>query len=112
MQRRTEHPRLAPLVERLQIQSRPLRATVDGRDGARLDDAGQIEELIVLAECLLAWTLGRALHDRDRIADAFDQASAPGAEFLERKNLCPAEYRLRRQRGETREDTQNVGDGL
>ena len=52
--------------ERLQEQRRLLRPSVDDDDRARLDDAGQIEELVVLPERLLAGALGRALQDRRR----------------------------------------------
>ena len=61
MQPRAEHAFLPPVVQRLEEQRRVLRAAVDRDDRARLDDPGEIEELIVLAERLFTGTFGGAL---------------------------------------------------
>ena len=100
-QRRPDHPLLAPVVSRLQEQRRLLRAPVDRDDRARLDDAGQVEELVVLAERLFAGPLGRALQDRDAVADLLHHLRAARREFLGRKDLGAGEDRLsRRERAE------------
>src|SRR5258708_27418310 len=103
MQSWSEHPLLAPLVERLQEHPRLLRSPVDHRDRARLDDARQVEELIVLAEGLLARTFGRALQNRDAVADALDDLCAPSGELLGRKDVRSGEDGLRRRPGASRE---------
>ena len=64
-----EHPLLAPLVERLQKDRRLLRFAIDHRNRARLDDAGEVEKLVVLAERLFARPFGRPLQDCDAVAD-------------------------------------------
>ena len=102
MQARTEHPPLAPFVQRLQEQRGALAAAVDDHDRARLDDAGQVEELIALTKRLLAGALGGPLNDRDGVADARHHAGAARRELLERKDVGPGEDRLRpdgRERG-------------
>ena len=94
MQRRPEHALLAPFVVRLHEDRGLLRAPVDEEHRARLGDTGQIEELVVLPERLLAWPLGRALQDGDRIADPFDDPGAACREFIGRKDLVAGEHRL------------------
>ena len=88
---RAVHPLLAPLVVRLQEQRRLFRAPVDHRDRARLDDAGEVEELVVLPQRLLAGPLGRALQDRDAVADVRHQLRAPRRELLRREDLRAGE---------------------
>ena len=94
---RPEHPLLAPLVVGLEKQRRSLRTAVDRDDRPRLDDARQVEELIGLAERLFARSLGGALQNRDRVADALDDLRAARSKLLRRKNLCAGEHRLRRR---------------
>ena len=102
-ERRAEHPLLAPLVPRLQVDGRLPRPPVDGDDRPRLGDSRQVEELVALPERLLARPLGRTLHNGDRVADALQQAGPPRGEFLGRKNFGSRKYRLRhRTRGEER----------
>src|SRR5581483_5361739 len=82
-----EHPVFAPLVERLQVHRGLLRPSVDGRDGTGLDDAGEIEELVALPERLLARSFGRALQNRNGIANLRHHARAACSELLGWKNL-------------------------
>src|SRR4029079_4619725 len=76
---------------------RLFRSPVDRHNRAGLDDTGQVEELIVLPERLLARPLGRALHDRHTVSDSLHQARAPVCEFLDGEDLGAGENRLRRR---------------
>jgi len=107
MQPWAEHAGFAALVERLEKQRRPLRPAVNGDDRPGLDDAGQVEELIVLAERLLTRPFGRALEDRNGVTNLCHDPRASCREFLERKDFRAGEHRLSRRRD--RED-QQAGD--
>ena len=80
-------------------------------DRARLDDPGEIEELVALAERLFAAAFGRALKDGDAVADSFDHLRASRGELLGRENLVPAKYGLRREERSkaSNEDSQRQG---
>jgi hypothetical protein len=58
---------------------------VDEENRARFDYAGQVEELIALAEGLLAGAFGGALEDRDGVADFLDHAGSAGGVFFGRE---------------------------
>ena len=102
MQARTEHLRFPAVVERLQKQRRALRAPVDGHDRPRFGHAGQVEELVALAERLFAWTFRSALENRDGVADPLHDAPAATRELFEREDFGAREHRLgrRRRRGD------------
>jgi len=55
------------------------------------------QELIALPERLLAGTLGRALEDRDGVADLFHDAGTPRRELLGREDLRTGEDWLGRR---------------
>ena len=82
-----EHDVLAAVVARVEEEGGLFRAAVDQQDRARLDDAAEIEELVALAERLLAGALGRALQDRDSIADLRHDARTASGVFVGREDV-------------------------
>ena len=82
-------PVVPPLVRGLQEERRLARAAVEQHQGARLDDAGQVEELVVLPERLLAGAFGRALKDGDAVADRVDHLRPARRELVGGKISVP-----------------------
>ena len=76
-------------------------------DRARLDDAGEVEELVVLPQRLLAGPFGRPLQDRDAVADVRHHLRAPRRELLRRKDVGAGEDGL----GEREDRCGEQGDG-
>ena len=103
METRPEHPLLTTLIERLEKERRLFRPSVDDDDGARLDDAGHVEELVALPQRLLARPLGRALKDGDRVANPFHDLRATRRELVGWKDVGAGKHRLG---GGTREQEQ------
>ena len=71
---------------------------IDDQEGPRLHDTREIEVLVALTKRLLTGTFGRALQNRDRVADPLHDPRPPRAEFLEREDLRAVEHRLRPDR--------------
>ncbi len=91
----TEHHGLATLVARVEEQPGAAGAAVDHQNRPRLYHAGQIEELIRLAQRLLPGPFGGALYDGHRVADLRHHLGAPGRVLIRREDI--REDRLRRQ---------------
>ena len=83
-----------PLVGGRQIDGCPLRPSVDNRQRPRLDNAGQIEELIALSEWLLAGTLRGALEYRDAISNRVQHTGTTCGKLFRREDLRASEDRL------------------
>jgi hypothetical protein len=98
MKPRSIHALLASLVERLQEDRRLFCPTVDDRDRAWFDDAGQIKELIALSQRLLTGALRCPLQNRDAVANGGDHSGPSGSEFFRRKDLGSREHGLRQPR--------------
>ena len=84
-----------------------LRASVDNDAGARLSDSAEIKELTVLTERHLTGRLGCAQYDGDAFADLRHDLRASSSEFLGRKNLGAAKYRLRQQQRGAQQKTKH-----
>ena len=98
MQAGSVHPLVAPFGERLKEDRRLFRAAVDDGYRPRLDDAGEVEELIALPEGLFTRPLGRALQDRHRVADVGQHFRASRRELFGREDLRSREDGLREAR--------------
>ena len=83
----TEHSLLAGFVARIEEQRRLLCAPINDQQRARFHYAGDVEELVALAERLLAGTFGGPLHDRHRIADLLHHLRAPHGVLIGRKDI-------------------------
>ena len=84
---RPKHVGFAALVAWIQEQRGLSGLAVDDQNGTRFHHARDVEELVRLAQRLLAGTLGGALNDGDAIADLEHHAGAPGGIFGRRKDI-------------------------
>ncbi len=82
-----EHALLAHFIARIQEERGFFRFAVDRQNGARLDHAADVEELIALTQRLLAGALGGPLQDGDGVADLFHHARAAGGVFIGWKDV-------------------------
>ncbi len=73
-----EHGLFAALIARIQKQRGGAALAIDDQDGARFHHAGDVKELVALAQGLLAGTLGSALQDGHRIADFLHHMGTAG----------------------------------
>jgi hypothetical protein len=95
---------LGPLVARQHEERRALRLAVDHEDRARDLDAGQVEELVVLAELVVRGQLRRSDHDGRAVADLLHHTRAARGELLERERV--GEERLRAGDGSDKQHAQ------
>ena len=72
---------------RCEKERAPARSAVDDEESARLDDPGQVEELIALPQRRLAAPFGGALQDRDAVTDGVDHLRATSNELLRWKGV-------------------------
>ena len=86
-ERRPEHPLLAPLIDRLQEQRRPLRPPVDGRRwrAARRRRSGRRTGCSDGTAARRA-AFRRPLKDGDRVADLETTSRAAGGKLLDFEN--------------------------